>query len=251
MVGGVFAAANTAVSGTAPYAGASAPAQLATSTDASYNWAGYVADAGDYSAVSASWVVPPVSANVPLAADATWVGIGGVGSQDLIQAGTQALVQDGSVHYEAWYEVLPQSSQAIPFIVSAGDSMSVALTYVGANKWEISFVDNTSGKRYSLDVAYESTFSSAEWIQEMPSMTRGSFIPLDDFQSLTFSGASAVKNGQAVTPAQAGAQPLKMITAVGDTLAEPSTISQSGGFTVVRSDAQVSASLFRGRRPRL
>ncbi|HEY6019963.1 MAG TPA: G1 family glutamic endopeptidase [Candidatus Paceibacterota bacterium] len=110
-----FLVANVALSRPAQVNTADAnadPVELATSTGASYNWSGYVADQGDYSAVSATWVVPqaqyPTGSTADIAADATWVGVGGVDSRDLIQAGTQALVDSsGATQYQAWYELLP------------------------------------------------------------------------------------------------------------------------------------------------
>jgi|GEM_PF-3065116 len=66
---------------------------LATSTSSSLNWSGYVARGGTYTEVYGSWVVPRVAPSTgTYAADATWVGIGGVRNQNLIQAGTQAII---------------------------------------------------------------------------------------------------------------------------------------------------------------
>jgi hypothetical protein len=43
---------------------------------------------------------------------ATWVGIGGVNSRDLIQAGTQQQTTGtGQTQYQAWVEMLPQASR--------------------------------------------------------------------------------------------------------------------------------------------
>src|SRR5207244_9005358 len=76
------------------------PGTPASSASRSSNWSGYVANGGSFTAVTATWVVPQVSAT-STGADATWVGIGGLNSRDLIQAGTQASVGGGSVTYEA------------------------------------------------------------------------------------------------------------------------------------------------------
>lgn len=220
----------------------------AGNADASYNWAGYVsADQGSqYSAISASWIVPAVSAQAgsDLSADAAWVGIGGTTSGDLIQAGTQALV-DSSNHtqYEAWYEVLPDASQPVPLLVSAGDSVQVSLAQTSPGEWHIAFADTTTGKSYATDVAYNSSLSSAEWVQEMPSMARGrSFIPLDDFNTIAFSDASVTENGVVENLSQAHASPLEMVNIKGETLAEPSAlVSQGSSFAVMRTGALASA----------
>jgi hypothetical protein len=88
---------------------------------ASLNWAGYTATEGSYTSVSGSWVVPEVKNASVGRADAAWVGIGGVESHDLIQAGTQAVVTRRGVQYQAWYEMLPDVSIPVPLAVRPGD----------------------------------------------------------------------------------------------------------------------------------
>lgn len=222
-----------------------APVELATTTDASYNWSGYVADGGEYTAVSATWVVPesryPSGASGAIAADATWVGIGGVHTRDLIQAGTQVLVdQTGATRYSAWYEVLPEVAQPVDLDVAPGDSVGVAVTYIGNDLWHISFVNNTTSERISLTVPYHSSFSSAEWVQEVPSLAlpngRAS-MPLTDFDRVTFTNAAVVEDGQTKSLVAAGAEPLRMQNRLGHTLAAPSVVSGTGDFSVVRGGA--------------
>ena len=58
-------------------------------TQISSNWAGYAATEGRYTEVSGTWTIPTYSAMSSAGVSATWVGIGGVNSRDLIQAGTQ------------------------------------------------------------------------------------------------------------------------------------------------------------------
>lgn len=55
----------------------------------SHNWAGNLASGARFTGVSATWSVPPFVPGSPAGADAAWVGIGGVQTTDLIQAGTQ------------------------------------------------------------------------------------------------------------------------------------------------------------------
>jgi len=219
-------------------------ASLSSGTSA--NWAGYVAQGSTYSAVSGSWTVPTVSAsNVSTAADATWVGIGGVSSQDLIQAGTQAVVQNGSVQYQAWYELLPQYQTQITLTVHAGDSVSVSLAEVSANNWSLTFVDNTTGEMYQKNISYTSSHSSAEWIEEMPvgGTSRSlNYLPLDNFGTTNFTNASVVANGTHEILSGTGAQALTMV-AGGEALATPSGIGSDGGsFSVARTDVAVTES---------
>jgi hypothetical protein len=227
---------------------------LATSTDASYNWSGYVAERGEYTAIAASWRVPDSShpgTSAAIAADATWVGIGGVSNRDLIQAGTQTLVDDeGNTRYDAWYEVLPAASVPVPLKVSPGDDVSVSLTLVKDNLWHIDFVNNTTNKQYALDVPYRSTLSSAEWIEEMPSYAggrTGHFIPLSSFGSVTFKGASTVEDGTSKKVGELGASALSMTSRRGTLLASPSVISAGQNFSVVEAGQQQLTSAARSQ----
>lgn len=215
-------------------------------SNTSLNWSGYVANQGTFTSVSGTWNVPSVgSASNVTAADATWVGIGGVSGHDLIQAGTQALVNtssEGGVVYQAWYELLPSDMQTISLPVHAGDSVSVTLTQTSSGVWQIAFINHTTGGTYSTTVNYNSSLSSAEWIEEMPTANIG-FIPLDNFGSIAFTGGSAVENGNAVTIAGAGAQPITMVSQQsGQTLSSPSALGSDGAsFTVTRTSAVATA----------
>ncbi|VVB97228.1 Peptidase A4 family protein [uncultured archaeon] len=215
------------------------------------NWAGYVATGGSFTSVSGSWVVPQVSAT-GTSSDATWVGIGGTTSSDLIQTGTRAVANNnGKVSYQAWYEILPANSQNIPLTISAGDSITASISRPSANQWTISLIDSTTGQNYQTTVTYSSSLSSAEWIEEMPVRGR-SFIPLDNFGQVQFSALSAIKDGTLLTPAQANAQSVVMVNSLNQVLAQPSALGSDGAsFTVTRTastSTQTISPLSRGRR---
>jgi Peptidase A4 family len=203
----------------------------------SRNWAGYAATTGSYTAVSGTWTVPEFAPDSPVGADATWVGIGGVRGNDLVQAGTQETVSaHGRTEYEAWVETLPQSSQAVPLPINAGDSISISIEQGANEQWHIAFSNNTSGKSYELTVHYKSSLSSAEWVVEAPSARRGRVLPLDTFGTIAFTQASAVKDGQTVTVAQAGGRAITMINRFGHALASPTGLGDDGAsFSVLES----------------
>jgi hypothetical protein len=206
-------------------------------SDTSLNWAGYVVRSGSFTSVSGSWMVPSVAIATTSQADATWIGIGGVASTDLIQVGTQEITQNGTLSYEAWYELLPADSVPVALTVHAGDSMSASLVQEQSGNWQINIQDNTTGQSYSTTVSYDSSLSSAEWIEEMPSDQTG-FIPLDNFGTVSFTNASAVDNGKTITPAQGNAIPLTMITNANQALAVPSSLGANGqSFSVSRTTA--------------
>jgi len=224
-----------------PPAQASAPISPVGS-DTSLNWAGYVTTGGAFTSVGASWAIPQsTSTSGALSADATWVGIGGITSADLIQAGTQTVIQNGVPTLEAWYEVLPASSVQVPLTVNTGDRMTVSVAQESSSTWQVSFNDATTGQSYEISVPYASSLSSAEWIEEMPSDTHN-FVSLDNFGTLSFDSAFAVRNGTSMTPSALGAQPMTMITNAGRALAAPSSLGADGAsFTVTRSAAVASA----------
>jgi hypothetical protein len=231
LIAGNTAFAQTAQT-TAPNSGAGA--------NDSYNWAGYVASGGGYTSVSGSWTVPTIPSTTSFTGDATWVGIGGVGSNDLIQTGTQAFTNtNGSaISYQAWYEMLPGFSQPITMTVNPGDSITASITEQSPNQWAINLRDNTNAQNFQTVVAYSSSMQSAEWIEEMPSLGSGQFIPLDSFGTVGFSNDSVIKNGQSMNISQAGGQELSMLNGSQQTLATPSALGYDGGsFSVTRTSA--------------
>lgn len=203
----------------------------------SRNWAGYAATAGGYTAVSAAWTIPDLVRNSPPGTDAAWVGIGGVHSGDLIQAGTlRTVLGGGNTRQEAWIELLPQGPVTVPLAVSPGDSIEVSISQQGPETWLVEFTDVTSGRGYQATQRYASSLSSVEWVAEAPSTGRGRSLPLDDFGTVRFKGASAVQNDQVVNIAESGATAITMITPNGQHLVEPSDLSADGSsFSVTRT----------------
>src|SRR6266851_776433 len=199
--------------------------------DTSQNWSGYSASGGTYTAVSGTWTVPQFTPDSPAGADAAWVGIGGVTSNDLIQAGTQQTVSgSGSTQYQAWVETLPQASHPVPLAVHPGDSVSVSITQQpqAQDQWLVAFTNNTTGQTYQVTEHYTSSMSSAEWIEEAPSAGRGRQLPLDNFGSIDFSAGSATKDGHAVSITGSGATAVTMVGRGGQRLATPSSLSSDG-----------------------
>jgi hypothetical protein len=239
--------------GTQPTTPGQQPAPFATtSRNTSHNWSGYAAtsSARDYTGVTGTWTVPQPEAASTAGVSAAWVGIGGVNSRDLIQAGTQEVVSGtGHSQYQSWIETLPQASKQVPLNVKPGDSVTVSIDKEasGADMWQIAFKNNTTGQTYQTDVKYTSTQSSVEWVEEAPS-GQGGILPIDDFGTIAFSNASATKAGQTVNLTQANAQPISLLGASGQALAVPSAIGADGtSFSVARTDAPAVTTTPRGR----
>lgn len=214
----------------------------------SENWSGYISTNGTFTGVSGSWTIPQIIDNTP-GADATWVGIGGVNSQDLIQAGTQATVgRSGRVSYEAFYETLPNISHPLNIQVNPGDSVSVSVNQPSTNNWVISIKDNTTGESTQINQTYASSLSSVEWIEEAPSTLR-SIYPLDNFGMINFTNATAIENGQSVGIAQTSPQPVTMANQFREALATPSDIGNDGAsFSVERTNVADSSPRYGNRR---
>jgi hypothetical protein len=153
----------------------------------SLNWAGYgVTPGSGVTAVDSTFIVP-TAGTVPPGFSATWAGIGGYSTSDLIQAGVseQSVPSNpllGSQYY-AWYEILPASETQITgctgdanCTVNPGDSVSVDIHNVSGKTWSVNLSD-VGHWTYSKTLTYTSTESSAEWIQEAPTLVAVQTIP--------------------------------------------------------------------------
>jgi hypothetical protein len=227
----------------APALAAGADPEDALSGTLSTNWAGYASQGGNYSAVGATWVVPAVASpqGADISTDAAWVGVGGISKQDLIQAGTQAIVKGGHTSYHAWYELLPDFQQQVPIVISAGDKVQVSLSEFSPGLWLLSFADLTSGTHYYKALEYQSSHTSVEWVEEMPAVQAGGvalYAPLDEFGSLTFQDAYATQKGVRKTPADMRAHAITMVARNRDlALAVPSQLTD-GSLVVARTSAK-------------
>lgn len=244
---GVYALAFNIGITTLPMAGneqqaqADQPAKSAINAGISRNWSGYIATDGTFTGVSATWTVPKIKNDI-VGIDATWVGIGGVENQDLIQAGTEGIVgQDGQIVYLAFYEALPEPGHKLPVPVNGGDSVTVSVIQQSPGVWYISLHNNTQGISTNFTKSYNSSLSSADWIEEAPSAS-GNVLPLDNFGTIQINSARTIKNGQTVNLAQANAHALAMGT-YGQVLAIASELGNDGAsFNVARTNTSYRAS---------
>jgi hypothetical protein len=231
-------------SATSGQSGSSGSSLASQQYDTTTNWAGYATTAGTLNGISGTWKVPTVSGSGDTAADATWIGIGGISSSDLIQTGTQNIVSpDGQVTTSAFYELLPDASEDISTLnVNPGDTVSASVDEISSGQWRITMNDTTTGGTFSTVVAYNSSESSAEWIEEDPSDGADQQIPLDNFGSVGFTSGTAIENGSTVSIAKSGAQAVSMINGEDQSLASVSSLSSNGeSFTVTSTGATSAA----------
>ena len=190
---------------------AATPALAASSSEGiSENWAGYEVspnnpNSNGFTNVQGSWVQPSAKCtNGTATYSAFWVGIGG-GSQEssaLEQTGTQAdCSASGQASYFAWYELVPSAPVRLGLQVSPGDKISAAVKVNGSSV-TVTLLDNTTGNYVNKTLQMSSPdTSTAEWIAEAPSNCQGGAdgqctpLPLADFGSVGFTGASATADG--------------------------------------------------------
>jgi Peptidase A4 family len=199
---------------------ASADVQQASSS----NWSGYViggtasdsstGSAKQFRSVSGSWVQPAAKCTGSASYSAFWVGLGGSGAGSgagsggsggaagsgqtgaLEQAGTEAdCTSGGSASYFAWYELVPAAPVKVGLTIHAGDRVSGRVSVAGSAV-TVSLTDDTSGQTATRSLTMDNPdTSTAEWIAEAPSSCEQggncSPLPLTDFGTVPFSGASA------------------------------------------------------------
>jgi S1-C subfamily serine protease len=206
-------------------------------TTTSRNWAGYVATDGKFRSVSGNWVIPQAaSTNTPSDVSA-WVGIGGVNTTDDIAVGAGVDIGLGGLPtYFAWLELSPAAVQVLPLEVHPGDEVSATIAQQAPGSWHISMANRKTGQSTEQTVQYASAMSSAEWIQGLPaSKDKAGLTSFDAYNSVSFSNASTVKDGQNRSLNELGPVAVMMTDAAGQLLATPSDVDQTGsGFGIAR-----------------
>ena len=206
----------------------------------SSNWSGFVAASAKYTTISGTWQQPnPTGNGTNTMADATWIGIGGVTTSDLIQVGTDNTVSpSGTVSSSAFYEMLPNAAINISSInLSPGDTIQASINETSTNEWKITLSDTTSNQTFTLNVSYSSALSSAEWIEEDPSDVSGNLLPFDNYGTLNITNAETTANGVINDLTQSGAQSIAMVNSSNQIISSPSAIGSDGAsFSLTREN---------------
>lgn len=138
---------------------------------ASSNWSGYAIAGSGFGAITGSWIVPAVSRTKKATYSSNWIGIDGFNNASLIQTGTESDYVNGSARYRAWWEILPAPETIISSItVRPGDHMSASVTKGSGSSWTITISDNTGGQSFTTVQSYSGPQTSAEWIEEAPTV---------------------------------------------------------------------------------
>jgi hypothetical protein len=203
------------------------------------NWAGYadLPTAGHKVTSVATAFTVPAATILPPGFSATWAGVGGYSTSDLIQAGvaedsfpSDPLLGD---QYYAWYEVLPAGNVQLTdcfgdpaCTVTPGDRVTVSIVEGSGTNWTISMSD-AGHWSWSTQLSYASSNSSAEWIQEAPQLD-GLQTPIADDGTVTLGPGNtyAIDGG---TPADVAAgAPVQIVLSPAGALINEATPSSLG-----------------------
>ncbi len=155
----------------------------------SSNWSGYALSGskGSYSQITGTWTVPTVVRTKGSTYSSSWIGIDGFNNSSLIQTGTEQDYTAGHAQYYAWWEILPAAeTQITTMTVSPGDSMTASIVNDGGGSWTITLKDVTQSESFTTTQSYSGPASSAEWIEEAPTIG-GHIATLADYGQTTFS----------------------------------------------------------------
>lgn len=204
----------------------------------STNWSGYAVQTSlaspaqnVVSDVQGSWTVPTVTGpRHGSYYSSDWVGIDGYSSPSVEQIGTDSDWINGKPNYYAWYEMYPQPSYLIKAItVQPGDVINAEVSYSGGS-FTLYIKDQTNGASFTTTLANTTAQrSSAEWVVEAPSSFSGKVLPLADFGTVTFTGASATIGSHTgpITDTAWQNDPMTMVTSSGTVKAQPTLLSPS------------------------
>jgi len=210
------------------------------SVSQSSNWGGAVLDTTGVTQVTGTFTIPKPT--VPSGGStrtdfcgAAWVGIDGDTCQTaLIQTGVFWCVQNGAFSYEAWYEYIPAASIAYQGItVTAGNQIKVSVTKTSTSGGVTTLQNLSTGVTVSHTFSGQSSKlcgQNAEWIVEDFSQGNA-LVPFANFGTVVFSAASAIVNGQTVTPASAAADTIVLVDSSRNAL---TSTTVSGGTVTVK-----------------
>ncbi|KAI0035573.1 aspergillopepsin [Vararia minispora EC-137] len=183
-----------AVQGPTPQAtNATHPTQFST------NWSGAVLVAGSstFKTVTGTFTVPTPrepSGGSGTHSSSAWVGIDGDTCQTaILQTGIDFNVNGGSVSFDAWFEWFPAFAQDFSGItVRAGDSITTTVTATSLTSGTATIVNHSTGQTVSHTFSGQPSLcqENAEWIVE-DFQQGNSLVPLSNFGTVTFTGASA------------------------------------------------------------
>jgi hypothetical protein len=182
----------------------------ALGTGQSTNWSGYnqgfLEKGTPFMSVSGQFNVPTATRhNGAAGTSSVWVGIGGgclestclLVDPTLIQAGTNSEVDaNGVASYSTWWEIIPLPQITTPLAVTPGQRVQVDINQLVPEVWTITITNLSSSQVFTTTVPYPSSYGTAEWIVETPTLISTSGVGLASMPNLdTVSFSNATVNG--------------------------------------------------------
>jgi hypothetical protein len=219
-----------------PMRGPSAEAELAgpagshRANATSTNWSGsavFAASGDSFKWVEGEWTVADPSdpkGGKTSYYSSSWVGIDGWGSPDVLQAGTESSLVNGTKKVYAWWEWYPDFEVAIAnFPVSAGDTMFCLICATSSTTASIWLTNDSTDQQVSFAVTAPAGTvlhgNCAEWIVETPTVG-GSPTTLPDYGVVYFDDAQAMANTAGWVGGNTGT-PITLINSAGTALSTP------------------------------
>lgn len=176
-------------------AGAAATQPGAAMSD---NWSGYVENGGPFSATSATFNVPNLTAAKTSTSTSEWVGLDGMNPSDrsLIQAGVREtyVPRTNRVELIVWWEILPALETIVPLPIAVGDRINVSISRLAGGQWQIQIRNLTKGRQFTTTQPYGGPGRTGDWIVEAPADQRGAiqelghYVPDVTFGNLRIAG---------------------------------------------------------------
>ncbi|KAI0668111.1 aspergillopepsin [Trametes maxima] len=177
----------------------------------SSNWAGAVliANSNTFKSVTGTFTVPtprePSGGSGTHSASA-WVGIDGdtCGSA-ILQTGIDFTVSGSRVSFDAWYEWFPDFAHDFSGIsISPGNQITVTVTASSTTSGTATILNRSTGQQVSHSFSGQPALcqENAEWIVE-DFEENGGLVPLANWGTVTFTGASAGTSGGSQGPSGA------------------------------------------------
>ena len=173
------------------------------------NWSGYALVGARFTGVTGTFNVPfpGNSARCP-EESSIWVGVDGMRSGDLLQAGVAEstfvtldnaatpgeppIMCTGQVQVYAWWEDLPSSPVRVSLPVTFGDEVTVSIFQMSPGWWALAMRDWAGSRSFLLAQPYGGGDSSVEWVVEATTVMGMTDYPLPvgtvDFRDLGAQG---------------------------------------------------------------
>ncbi len=156
-------------------------------------WAGYFETPGPVCSVSATWVVPSLACSGTETLSSTWVGVGGLTGDVLLQTGMYDDCVGGAAWNGAFAEEYPGGIANFDLAIRPGDTVQATVSD-GSAGWQAEVADLTTGQAESIAAAGYQGGGSAEWMAEAygtPGNVPMSDIGAEQLSDFTVDGAAA------------------------------------------------------------